>query len=142
LTGERLEAEFLALLRRLRPNGDDFANVPEMPAKVWAAAQGDAEKETRRLKGRLDEQKMDVAETWQIAKPEQRHGVQNLLFEDGLSYSEKTGILNRSKTSLFGTLELIRNSKVSLAPRRDLNPCYRGERRSGWHLKSLQHADA
>jgi site-specific DNA recombinase len=174
LTGPQLEADFLALLQRLRPAPEDLENFSKMAAKVWAAAQGDAEKEIRRLKARLDEQKkrkrklldsmldgkisdatykeadeefcaeitateeelrvldsrqitqdaflrftkvhlMDVAGAWQLAKPEQRHRVQNLLFEDGLRYSEKTGILNRSKTSLFSTLELVRDSKVSLA---------------------------
>jgi site-specific DNA recombinase len=174
LKGEQLEADFLALLQRLRPAPDDVERISKMAAKVWAAAQGDAEKETRRLKGRLDEQKkrkrklldslldgkisdatykeaddefcaeittteeelraldsrqitqdaflrftkihlMDVAGAWQLAKPEQRHRVQNLLFEDGLSYSEKTGILNPSNTSLFSILELTRDSKVSLA---------------------------
>jgi hypothetical protein len=39
---------------------------------------------------------MDVAGAWQLAKPEQRHRVQNLLFEDGLRYSAKSKSLNPS----------------------------------------------
>jgi site-specific DNA recombinase len=174
LTGERLEADFLALLRRLRPYAGDVANVPQMAAKVWAAAQGDTEKEVRLLEGRLAGQKrrkrklldsmldgkisdatykeaevefcveiavlekelraldsqqmtqdaflrfvnlhmVDVAGAWQLATVEQKHRVQNLLFEGGLFYSEKAGILNRSNSCLFSTLELLRGSEVSLA---------------------------
>ena len=174
LKGEQLEADFLALLRRLRPYGDDVSNVPKIAAKVWAAEQGDAEKEVRRLEARLEEQKrhkrklldsmldgtisnatyseaneefcaeiavteqelraiksrqatqdaflrftkfhlMDVAGAWQLATPEQRHRVQNLLFEGGLAYSAEHGILNRSKSSLFSTLEVMREAKVNLA---------------------------
>jgi site-specific DNA recombinase len=56
LTGERLEADFLALLQRLRPRADDALDIPKIAAKLWAAGQGDAEKERRRLEARLDEQ--------------------------------------------------------------------------------------
>ena len=58
---------------------------------------------------------VDMAEVWQLATPEQRHRVQNFLFEGGLFYSEKNGILNRSNSSLFSTLEQISGAKVSLA---------------------------
>jgi site-specific DNA recombinase len=174
LRSEKLEGEFLNLLQRLRPAPDDAERFSKIAAKVWAAGQGDAEKEVRRLQARLEEQikrkrklldsmldgkisdatykevdeefraeiaatekelraldsrqmtqdaflrftrvhLMDVAGAWQLAKPEQRHRVQNLLFEGGLSYSEKTGILNRSNSNLFSTLEVIRDSKISLA---------------------------
>jgi hypothetical protein len=36
-----LEADFLALLRRLRPNADDVANVPQMAAKIREPTQQD-----------------------------------------------------------------------------------------------------
>ena len=58
---------------------------------------------------------MDVARAWQIAKPEQRQRVQNLLFHDGLQYSPETGILNRSKSSLFTMLEKVSDKNGLLA---------------------------
>jgi hypothetical protein len=59
-----------------------------------------------------------------IVARQQRHRVQNLLFEGGLSYSEKSGILNRSKTSLFSVLELVRDSEVSLASPTGFEPVF------------------
>ncbi len=174
LKGEQLEADFLALLQRLRPYADEVQNLPKMTAKVWAAEHGNAEKEVRRLKARIEEQKrrkrklldsmldgtishetyaeaneeycseieaterelqsitpqqstqdaflrfakihlMDVAGAWRLATPEQRHRVQNLLFEDGLAYSADQGILNRSKPSLFSMLEAMNDGNGLLA---------------------------
>ena len=174
LASEQLETEFLALLRRLRPNRDILSTFPKVAAKVWAAKQGDAEKEAKKLASRLEEQKrlkrellkamlsgkieqaeyneaneefraeiavteqelrtinfqrgtqdaflrfaeihlMDIAGVWQIAGPEQRQRVQNLLFQDGLDYSPEAGILNRSNSSLFSMLETMSNEKGLLA---------------------------
>jgi site-specific DNA recombinase len=56
----------------------------------------------------------DMAHVWRIASPEQRERVQNLLFQDGLDYSPKTGFLNRSESSLFNALETVDFNKVSL----------------------------
>ena len=58
---------------------------------------------------------MDIARAWQIAGPEPRQRVQNLLFPDGLHYSPESGILNRSKSSLFTTLERLTDEKGLLA---------------------------
>jgi hypothetical protein len=58
---------------------------------------------------------MDLAHVWEIAHPEQRQRVQNLLFSDGLSYSMSVGFLNRSKSSLFNMLESISSENVLLA---------------------------
>ena len=49
----------------------------------------------------------DMATVWKMAGAEQRQKVQNLLFEDGLSYCPERGILNRSKSSLFSMLGLL-----------------------------------
>jgi hypothetical protein len=57
----------------------------------------------------------NIAGAWELASPDQRQAVQTLLFSDGLSYSPAKGILNRSKASLFNTLEFMRFKKVSLA---------------------------
>ncbi len=70
----------------------------------------------------------DIALAYQLANPECRQRVQNLLFDDGLAYSPELGILNRSKNSLFSMLEKIRAEITYWRPRRDLNPCYRRER--------------
>jgi site-specific DNA recombinase len=59
-------------------------------------------------------QLVDLANVWQIASPDQRQRVQNLLFEGGLHYSSDAGILNRSNASLFSTLEAMTNEKVLL----------------------------
>ena len=48
---------------------------------------------------------VDIARAWEIAGPGPRQRVQNLLFHSGLHYSPETGILNRSKSSLFTMLE-------------------------------------
>ena len=58
---------------------------------------------------------MDIARAWQIAEPEQRQQVQNLLFGDGLHYSPKLGILNRSNSSLFSMLHAMKSEKGLLA---------------------------
>jgi hypothetical protein len=55
----------------------------------------------------------DIAHVWKIASPEQKQKVQNLPFEDGLDYSHEKGILNRSNSSLFSTLEAM-NAKNGL----------------------------
>jgi hypothetical protein len=58
---------------------------------------------------------MDVGGAWRIAAPENRVRVQNLLFEEGLDYSPELGILNRSNTSLFSMLEVIKDEASLLA---------------------------
>jgi site-specific DNA recombinase len=58
---------------------------------------------------------MDMAQAWEIASPEQRQRVQNLLFRDGLNYSMSTGFLNRSNSCLFTVLETLSSKKVLLA---------------------------
>jgi hypothetical protein len=58
---------------------------------------------------------MDIAHAWEIADPEQRQRVQNLLFEGGLHYSPESGILNRSKSSLFSMLLGVKDESILLA---------------------------
>jgi site-specific DNA recombinase len=60
-------------------------------------------------------QLMDIAGAWQIAAPEQRQRVQNLLFQDGLHYSPQSGILNRSNSCLFTLLEQMTDKNGMLA---------------------------
>ena len=60
-------------------------------------------------------QLLDIAKAWQIANPEQRQRVQNLLFKDGLQYSQKSGILNPSNSSLFSVLKSLSCEKALLA---------------------------
>ena len=72
---------------------------------------------------------MDVAGAWQLGTPEQKHRVQNLLFEGGLFYSEKTGIFNRSKSTLFSVRNHERFRSKFGVPDGILDPCLRSERR-------------
>jgi hypothetical protein len=58
---------------------------------------------------------LDIARAWEIAGPEQRQRVQNLLFQDGLHYSMESGILNRSSSSLFNMLEGLHDGNILLA---------------------------
>jgi len=58
---------------------------------------------------------MDMAQAWEIASPDQRQRVQNLLFSDGLNYSMNAGFLNRSKPCLFNVLESVSTESVLLA---------------------------
>jgi hypothetical protein len=82
---------------------------------------------------------MDIACAWQIAAPEQRQRVQNLLFHDGLEYSPESGILNRSNSCLFTVLEKLSDKEGWLASPRDLNPCYRRESPvATWNYNNLQ----
>jgi site-specific DNA recombinase len=170
LPKDKLEGEFVALLRKLRPNSAALSEFPMIAAKVWAEKQGDVEKQERKLKARLDEQRQlrralrdamlrgtitaeqfkeddaefggeiavteqeiralgsqrdtfdafirfaeihltDIAGAWEIAAPEQRQRVQNLLFQDGLLYSPEQGILNHSNSSLYSMLEATRSKK-------------------------------
>ena len=53
----KLEAEFVALLRKLRPNAEALSQFPKIAAKVWTEKQGDVEKQEKKLKARLDEQR-------------------------------------------------------------------------------------
>jgi hypothetical protein len=73
---------------------------------------------------------LDIARAWQIAEPEQRQRVQNLLFDDGLHYSPASGILSRSNSSLFSMLEAMTDEKACWRARLDLNPWYRRESKS------------
>ncbi len=57
----------------------------------------------------------DISCVWEIASPEQRQRVQNLLFRDGLDYSMRAGFLNRSKPCLFNVLESISSESALLA---------------------------
>jgi hypothetical protein len=170
----KLEEEFVEFLSRISLNPDIISIFPRVAAKVWADSQGDWERTSKRLTGRLEDQKrlkgellkaklrgevsqadyeeanaafsaeianiteqlqasttdgatmeafiqfaeltlLDIAGTWQKASPENRQRVQNLLFEDGLHYSKKSGILNRSNTSLFSVLESIKSENDLLA---------------------------
>ena len=66
----------------------------------------------------------DIAGAWQLATAQQKHRVQNLLFEDGLFYSEETGILNRSKSCLFSVVERFGGEKASLASPTGFGPVF------------------
>jgi site-specific DNA recombinase len=174
LTAHKLEADFLALVQRLSPRKDAVLATPAVAAKLLTAAQGNTEREIKRMQDRLEEARhrrrqllesmldkkisdetyretdadygrqivvteeeiralsslqitrdqclqfdqllmANIAGAWELASPDQRQVVQTLLFSDGLSYSPAKGILNRSKASLFNTLEFMRFQKVSLA---------------------------
>jgi site-specific DNA recombinase len=71
-------------------------------------------------------QMMDIANAWRIAKPEQRHRVQNLLFEGGLDYSPNLGILNRSNSSLFSVLEAMNSENGLLVGPEGFEPPTKG----------------
>lgn len=47
----------------------------------------------------------DLVGLWQIARPEQRVRVRQLLFSDGLLLHPDSGLSNQSKSSLFNVLE-------------------------------------
>jgi site-specific DNA recombinase len=57
LSREALEAQFVELLGRLSPNPETVFEFPKIAARVWAAQQGDAEKNARKLTARLEEQR-------------------------------------------------------------------------------------
>jgi site-specific DNA recombinase len=59
-------------------------------------------------------QLMDISKAWQIAGPDQRQRVQNLLFAQGLEYSPKSGFSNRHKCSLFYTIQKIGSSELNM----------------------------
>ena len=55
LSREELESQFVELLARLSPNPETVSEFPKIAARVWAAQQGDAEKNSRKLTARLEE---------------------------------------------------------------------------------------
>ena len=65
---------------------------------------------------------VDIAVAWLKAGAEQRQRVQNLLFSDGVLYSEHSGFLNTSKPSLFMTLEEISTENEMLASPTGFDP--------------------
>jgi hypothetical protein len=44
---------------------------------------------------------LDMAKAWQLAEPEQKIGVQELLFQDGISYSQESGQFEHRNPCLF-----------------------------------------
>ena len=58
---------------------------------------------------------VDIAGAWQRAVDDQRQRVQNLLFFDGVLYSEDRGFLNTPKPSLFTVLEGVSTENGMLA---------------------------
>jgi hypothetical protein len=63
-----------------------------------------------------------MVQVWRIANPEQRERVQNLLFDGGLGYSQKSGLFNPSKSSIFNAMESVGFEKVSLAEAAGVEP--------------------
>jgi hypothetical protein len=166
-----LEAKFQDYLGRLQADKEQVADFPKVAARE--AKQGKAERDAKKLKSQLEEQKKlkasllmvrtageisseefqeanaafrdkiydleeklralsssratadsfvrfaelqitDMANVWRLANPEQRERVQNLLFQGGLDYSQKSGFLNRSKSSLFCVLETVDMQEANL----------------------------
>jgi hypothetical protein len=68
---------------------------------------------------------LDVARAWQLAEPEQKIGVQKLLFHDGISYSQKSGEFEHLNPCLFNVMEGLQDKNWWLASPTGLNPCYR-----------------
>jgi site-specific DNA recombinase len=77
--------------------------------------QSRGETQSEFFKFAADFRSVDMAAKWQQSEPEQKRRVQTLLFEGGLTYSEKTKSLNPSNSSLFSALEDMQSEKSSLA---------------------------
>jgi hypothetical protein len=58
---------------------------------------------------------LDISQAWQLAKPEQRIGVQNLLFQRGLRYSQESGEFEHLNPCLFSVMEGMQDKKWWLA---------------------------
>ncbi len=173
---DRLETQFLELLKRLQPSEETVQAFPKIAADIWAEQQGDAAEQAKCINARLEKLKqkksqlvrslvgeedpglqdayraehrkisseiaeaevaiqevalcrdeadafirfvelslMDIAECWKQAGPEDRVGVQSLLFFGGLSYSPKTESLNPANSTLFKMLDRIVSEKINLA---------------------------
>jgi DNA invertase Pin-like site-specific DNA recombinase len=54
---EKLESDFVALLRRLQPDKEAITSFPKIAARVWSQKEGDAAASTKRLLTRLESQK-------------------------------------------------------------------------------------
>ena len=65
---------------------------------------------------------MDIRSVWEMAGPDERQRVQNLLFDGGLTYSPDEGILNRSNSSLFSALQLVKAESGKLVGPPGLEP--------------------
>jgi hypothetical protein len=58
---------------------------------------------------------MDIAEFWKLSPAEQRIGVQNLLFKNGLHYVSRSKEFEHPKSCLFGVLAGLSVQKGGLA---------------------------
>lgn len=73
LSKEQLETEFLAFLRRLRPNPDVLSEFPRTASKIWAGLQGDAERISAKLTARLEGKATTQAQT--VRRKTARRGI-------------------------------------------------------------------
>jgi hypothetical protein len=71
---------------------------------------------------------LDISAAWQRTDAEQRLGIQNFLFRDGVAYHQDQKFLNTNTLTLFQQLSADASRKSGWRPRRDLNPRYRRER--------------
>jgi hypothetical protein len=67
---------------------------------------------------------LDVQGAWQMATPEERVRVRNLLFQDGLSYLPDSGISNTSNSCLYSLLEAMQAVKEGMAAPQGFEPRY------------------
>jgi site-specific DNA recombinase len=58
LRKEKLEGEFIALLKRLRPSKGITSAFPKVAAQVWAGKQGESDKQIKRLEKSLEDKKL------------------------------------------------------------------------------------
>jgi site-specific DNA recombinase len=114
------KANLLTMRTKLEITGEEFAEanddyvrrMRELQQQIQSAASLRSGTESFRKFAEL--QLLDISHAWNAANPEQRKLVQSLLFEDGLSYMPDSGYSNRSKSSLFSSLETMVREKEDL----------------------------
>jgi site-specific DNA recombinase len=67
---------------------------------------------------------LDIAQAWQLARPEQKIGVQKLLFQDGISYSQETGEFKHLNPCLFNVMEGMQDQNWWLASPTGFEPVF------------------
>jgi hypothetical protein len=72
---------------------------------------------------------LDARRLWMEGTLDQRQRLQKVLFPKGVSYSNQSGFGTTETILFFRWLALVQEKNEVWRPRRDLNPCYRRERR-------------
>src|SRR5215469_1332032 len=116
LRGEVSQADYV------QANAELDSEIVSLEQSLNATYTDDIEKEAFLRFGKA--MLLDVATAWHIAEPEQEIGVQNLLFQTGLRYSQESGDFKHLNPCLFSVMEEMRDKNWWLASPAGFEPAF------------------